>query len=498
MPPNESQGSTSNERKADQARQQRIKDLREHWKIQEDKEYRALQAKLAEKNAANAQKARQREQREKRERDAEEARRKAAEAAAREAAKQLAHQKAEEKRLEEAFRKSEAEAREQKELEDARDRKVDARRAALQAELNGYSIVNYRDLVPPTRPVIVLQPANEAVRAFINKMFTHVAAADCGKGNDKKEVSPYMYNSIKPQKVYEVLYRYNNVPFNQRTKSPWSCFTGESGDTAVYQDFVCKRDAVRVDMDNLSDRELYGRTECVRTDKALDTRAMDIPAGELDATVNEKLLFHGTSPTAIFSIIKHQFNVDLAGQYASLFGPAVYLAEDPAKSDQYCMSCLVKGRSIKDDGTLREATPNEKVLAKKLNEAQQFPIYQQTYYILVCRAVLGRAAHVNGGAQLHDSHRSPSELRDLLSEKKVYQIGANGALRMNEWDSVIAERWDLVNESREAAARRTAGKALRFREMMVQDVKQVLPLYVVAYTREREMPPPAYTCSVQL
>merc|ERR1712218_291687 len=85
--------------------------------------------------------------------------------------------------------------------------------------------------------------------------------------------------------------------------------------------------------------------------------------GELDAEINEFLLFHGTKPSAADAICRTDFKISLAGSGAgTLYGDGVYLAEKSSKSDEYA----------KDD----EDGP-----------------YQGLYAMLLCRAVCGNMFH---------------------------------------------------------------------------------------------------------
>lgn len=54
---------------------------------------------------------------------------------------------------------------------------------------------------------------------------------------------------------------------------------------------------------------------------------------DLDESVNEKLLLHGTKPEHALSIIHNGLNEKLSG---GIFGKGIYLSEDPSKIDQYC------------------------------------------------------------------------------------------------------------------------------------------------------------------
>merc|ERR1712178_476569 len=57
---------------------------------------------------------------------------------------------------------------------------------------------------------------------------------------------------------------------------------------------------------------------------------------ELDDSINEVWLFHGTKKAAAESITENDFKLDLAGSNAgTLFGSGIYLAEAASKADEY-------------------------------------------------------------------------------------------------------------------------------------------------------------------
>lgn len=57
---------------------------------------------------------------------------------------------------------------------------------------------------------------------------------------------------------------------------------------------------------------------------------------DLDATLNEKYLFHGAQYAVIEQIVKGGLN-EKFGDLKGLLGAAIYLAENSSKADQYCM-----------------------------------------------------------------------------------------------------------------------------------------------------------------
>lgn len=90
---------------------------------------------------------------------------------------------------------------------------------------------------------------------------------------------------------------------------------------------------------------------------------------ELDESLNEHYLFHGTSPTATLGISEHGFWIaEKAGSNkGTMFGPGAYLAECSSKSDEYAT----------DDGT---------------------GIYQGMFAFVFCRVACGKMLRVEKAA----------------------------------------------------------------------------------------------------
>eukprot|EP00931_Biecheleriopsis_adriatica_P107657 TRINITY_DN8197_c0_g1_i1.p1 TRINITY_DN8197_c0_g1~~TRINITY_DN8197_c0_g1_i1.p1 ORF type:complete len:725 (+),score=131.97 TRINITY_DN8197_c0_g1_i1:173-2347(+) len=66
---------------------------------------------------------------------------------------------------------------------------------------------------------------------------------------------------------------------------------------------------------------------------SVKTEGFDI---NLDASINEMYLFHGTNPVAADSIARTDFDMERAGSaVGTMFGAGVYLAENASKSDEY-------------------------------------------------------------------------------------------------------------------------------------------------------------------
>ena len=62
------------------------------------------------------------------------------------------------------------------------------------------------------------------------------------------------------------------------------------------------------------------------------TSSLRLNGRELDQTLNEKWLLHGTKPESVIPILESGLNERLSG---GIFGSGIYLAEDAEKIDQY-------------------------------------------------------------------------------------------------------------------------------------------------------------------
>jgi hypothetical protein len=142
--------------------------------------------------------------------------------------------------------------------------------------------------------------------------------------------------------------------------------------------------------------------------------------GELDATVNEAFLWHGTSPSGMQAIAKGGFKMDLAGSHAgTMYGPGAYFAECSSKSDEY-------GRDDKDG------------------------IYSGLNCLLLCRVVLGEPMPIQvAGTSVHET--------------------IEVAMNSGAWNSVLGDRQAAVGT---------------YREFVVYAEDQVYPEFAIIYKRK--------------
>eukprot|EP00929_Paragymnodinium_shiwhaense_P101550 TRINITY_DN64714_c0_g1_i1.p1 TRINITY_DN64714_c0_g1~~TRINITY_DN64714_c0_g1_i1.p1 ORF type:complete len:477 (-),score=60.18 TRINITY_DN64714_c0_g1_i1:715-2145(-) len=96
---------------------------------------------------------------------------------------------------------------------------------------------------------------------------------------------------------------------------------------AFWQKYVNQRTRIRQKAEAIEQCEVKTTANMVQASKLF---------GELDPSVNEVYLFHGTKPSAAESIAQSDFLVSLAGSHAgTLYGKGIYFAESCTKSDEY-------------------------------------------------------------------------------------------------------------------------------------------------------------------
>lgn len=184
----------------------------------------------------------------------------------------------------------------------------------------------------------------------------------------------------------------------------------------LWSNYVRAREAIRADV---GDEDL----QTVMTAKVQEhDRELFSCLGEVDASVNEFLLFHGSKPSAVESICRSKFMVKMAGANAgALYGPGIYFGENSSKSDEYA--------SDESSG-----------------------IYQGLFAVLLCRVTCGRMYYTD------EIRPDPANLD-----------AACGGPRP-QYHSVMGDR---------EKARGT------YREFVVYNNDQAYPEYAIIYKRER-------------
>jgi len=104
------------------------------------------------------------------------------------------------------------------------------------------------------------------------------------------------------------------------------------------ESFVMYQKRKRVIKEALKKRNdlAFGDVWDIKTNKE---KATFTGAAELDPTINEVYLFHGTSPAGAEGITDNDFDMKRVGSaYGSLFGGGIYFAESCMKADEYVVA----------------------------------------------------------------------------------------------------------------------------------------------------------------
>ena len=209
------------------------------------------------------------------------------------------------------------------------------------------------------------------------------------------------------------------------------------------------------------------RDEVVRDMKQLDQKGKHaltasppgLPAATAQAAAtfdfnpaaSEAYLLHSTDPSNLLSVLKNGLNERFSGTSAgTAFGDGVYLAEDPAKTDQYA----------KIDVSYDSSDALHTRLYGNHHRHQG-----SVFYVLVCRTLLGYPARTQD-VGMNAKHMGtcaaifPSTFRELATIP-----GINPPIH---YHSLIAEKGKVIK---------------RYREFVVFHGKRVLPMYLLAYNR---------------
>jgi len=182
---------------------------------------------------------------------------------------------------------------------------------------------------------------------------------------------------------------------------------------------------------------------------------------EMDLSVSERLLWHGTTSDLIMAILQNGMNERFSDGH---FGKGLYLAEDAAKMDQYVTSD-------------RAGDPNFANLHDALFTANGLEHPGKLYYGLACRSLLGFSVFTKDGQESSDSNealkRSPAGI-PVFSGSDQRELAAIPEVKpLTPFQSMVVE-----NGAKES------GYALaRHREFVVMHAAQILPEYIVAYRR---------------
>jgi hypothetical protein len=184
----------------------------------------------------------------------------------------------------------------------------------------------------------------------------------------------------------------------------------------------------------------------------------------MNANVNERILLHGTKPQNLMAILRNGLNERVSSGH---FGAAVYLTEDPSKSDQYC---------VPDDGT-------DDVLLNGLYTHCGLKHPGNVCYAIVCRAALGFPLYTKNGRFALD--RAGMGLYSNKDKRELTAIP--GSQPPVSFHSLVVQ-----------AGPKSEGFALqRHREFLVFNSNNILLEYVVAYQRTLNGAPAEIPLSVE-
>merc|ERR1719313_83263 len=105
-----------------------------------------------------------------------------------------------------------------------------------------------------------------------------------------------------------------------------------------------------------------------------------LPA-DLDPSINEVFLSHGSKPESVLAILSGGLNERFSG---GLFGNGTYFAEDVAKNDQYC--------------TYDEEHGAHPELHKLLYDGTGCKHHGKVLYVFFCRVLLGHCIRSKDGS----------------------------------------------------------------------------------------------------
>jgi hypothetical protein len=176
-----------------------------------------------------------------------------------------------------------------------------------------------------------------------------------------------------------------------------------------------------------------------------------LPGGPLSVAANEVRLLHGTKPENLASIL---FDGMQLPTKSGLFGAGQYLAEDAAKSDQYC----TPDPFWRGHGSHAGTQPELHDLHRRIYSTQ-FQHPKEVYYLLVCRAALGRMDVTKDG-----------RLSELDGEEVFVDTPERKRLRLG-YHSLRAE---------------TGGAVHKYREFVLFQPDQLVVEYLVAVHRTQE------------
>jgi len=210
----------------------------------------------------------------------------------------------------------------------------------------------------------------------------------------------------------------------------------------LWAKYAAERENIRsVEMPSLESNGI--RVPAVKIRQPFEEMKKRLP-GNLDSSINELYLVHGTRPESILAILAGGLNERFSG---GLFGSGTYFAEDVAKSDQYC--------------TPDNQSADLSDLHKELYDNLRIPHPGECYYFFICRVVLGHAIHTKDG-HVDESGRNIWS----INHRELSIIRGSSPPVIHH--SLVAETGAVIQ---------------RFREIISFHGDRIFPEYLVAYHR---------------
>lgn len=173
----------------------------------------------------------------------------------------------------------------------------------------------------------------------------------------------------------------------------------------------------------------------------------------LDASVNEKFLLHGTKPETLLTILQNGLNERFS---RGVFGNGVYLAEDAEKCDQYCTP----------DAGLKESLED---LQSRLYDGCRLEHPGRVFYTIVCRVILGFTVYTKDG---ETNMYPPNQGVFANSDKRELAIIPGSSPPIHYHTMIV-----------ECGPAKESFKLTRHREIVAFHSERIYPEYVIAYQR---------------
>jgi len=194
-------------------------------------------------------------------------------------------------------------------------------------------------------------------------------------------------------------------------------------------------------------------------------------AQELDSTLNEAFLLHGTRPVTIPKIMHAGLNERV--NQRGYFGSGTYLAEDAGKADQY----TGLDRRFQSRGDLADL---HGLLYYSPRDACKPRHAGDVFYMFLCRAALGYPIQsFDGEWSTCGQHRVRTQDRKFRNTNELSPIPTSTTGRTNH-HSLIIERYD---ESVSATVWKPRRAVQRYREFVFTHSDRTYPQYLLAVQR---------------